>query len=208
LRIANAAQERKSKQEQEKQLKEQQIANAKILEEIRDKYRILLDIATTTYDLKVCPKCFELKMELLKFSPTGQSITCKCTHCSKGQILKLLTGKSESEIVDWLDNIKTLIGTFRGILDPEFWQKEIDNTFTVNINADSVKTAEAVKRNVIPEAVRHEVWRRDGGKCVNCGSQENLEFDHIIPISKGGANTSRNLQLFCEPCNRKKSSKI
>ena len=64
------------------------------------------------------------------------------------------------------------------------------------------------KRKPIPQNVKDKVWRRDEGKCVSCGSNENLEFDHIIPHSKGGADTYRNLQLLCEPCNRKKSDKI
>lgn len=64
------------------------------------------------------------------------------------------------------------------------------------------------RREPIPESVRFEVWRRDEGKCVMCGSQKNLEFDHIIPISKGGANTARNIQLLCQDCNRHKSDKI
>jgi tetratricopeptide (TPR) repeat protein len=65
-----------------------------------------------------------------------------------------------------------------------------------------------IGRAAIPEKVRHAVWRRDEGRCVQCGSQENLEFDHIIPVVRGGANTERNLQLLCEPCNRAKSAKI
>ncbi len=60
----------------------------------------------------------------------------------------------------------------------------------------------------IPEDVQIFVWNRDHGKCVNCKSNEKLEFDHIIPISKGGSNTARNLQLLCEKCNRQKSNKI
>ena len=61
---------------------------------------------------------------------------------------------------------------------------------------------------VIPRDVKDSVWNRDGGRCVECGSNESLEFDHIIPHSKGGSNTYRNIQLLCESCNRSKSDKI
>ncbi|OGF58754.1 MAG: hypothetical protein A2Y62_09585 [Candidatus Fischerbacteria bacterium RBG_13_37_8] len=64
------------------------------------------------------------------------------------------------------------------------------------------------KRRRIPKHVQHEVWQRDQACCVECGSKENLEFDHIIPLSKGGSDTVRNLQLLCEKCNRKKHAKI
>lgn len=70
-------------------------------------------------------------------------------------------------------------------------------------HADSTST-----RPRIPQNVRIEVWRRDGGKCVRCGSRDNLEYDHIIPISKGGSNTARNIELLCEPCNRSKGANI
>ena len=49
--------------------------------------------------------------------------------------------------------------------------------------------------------VKAFVFERDKGKCVYCGSAENLEFDHIIPASKGGSNTERNIQLVCSGCN-------
>ena len=64
------------------------------------------------------------------------------------------------------------------------------------------------KRHRIPESVRIEVWRRDGGKCARCGSRENLEYDHIVPVSKGGGNTARNIELLCEKCNRGKGNRI
>jgi 5-methylcytosine-specific restriction endonuclease McrA len=63
-------------------------------------------------------------------------------------------------------------------------------------------------REAIPERVRHEVWRRDRGTCVECGSRGRLEFDHIIPVSRGGANTVRNIELRCEPCNRRKGARV
>lgn len=63
-------------------------------------------------------------------------------------------------------------------------------------------------RESIPTHVKIEVWNRDKERCVKCSSNTNLEFDHVIPVSKGGANTTKNLQLLCMNCNRKKSNKI
>ncbi|MHB8637962.1 MAG: HNH endonuclease [Fimbriimonadaceae bacterium] len=63
-------------------------------------------------------------------------------------------------------------------------------------------------REPIPRSVQSFVWRRDGGRCVQCGSNERLEFDHIVPHSRGGSNTERNIQLLCERCNRSKGATI
>lgn len=64
------------------------------------------------------------------------------------------------------------------------------------------------KRPPIPRDVVDAVWRRDGGRCVYCGSTQNLQLDHIIPFSKGGDTCLENLQLLCRSCNIKKSNKI
>jgi hypothetical protein len=63
-------------------------------------------------------------------------------------------------------------------------------------------------RESIPDDVKQLVWQRDGGRCSNCGSQQRLEFDHIIPVAKGGSNTARNIQLLCETCNRTKGANL
>ena len=60
------------------------------------------------------------------------------------------------------------------------------------------------RRRYIPKKVKREVFRRDQGRCVNCGSKINLEYDHIIPFSLGGSNTAKNIQLLCAECNRTK----
>lgn len=73
---------------------------------------------------------------------------------------------------------------------------------------DRLERADVVRREPIPDAVRLFVWQRDQGKCVKCGSAEQLEYDHIIPISRGGSNTERNVQLLCEACNRGKGANI
>lgn len=62
---------------------------------------------------------------------------------------------------------------------------------------------------LIPSSVKQEVYIRDGGKCVLCGSTENLHFDHDLPFSKGGTSLSAdNIRILCQKCNLKKSDKI
>ncbi len=70
------------------------------------------------------------------------------------------------------------------------------------------QAVEQARRQRIPEEVRLLVWERDGGRCVKCGSTEELEFDHIIPVSKGGSNTEKNVQLLCARCNLEKGDRI
>lgn len=67
---------------------------------------------------------------------------------------------------------------------------------------------EQTKRPPIPREIVDAVYKRDGGRCVYCGSTENLQLDHIIPFSKGGATSVENLQLLCQKCNLEKSNKI
>ena len=67
---------------------------------------------------------------------------------------------------------------------------------------------EGHKRHSIPSDVRKIVWNRDNGKCCKCGSDNNIEFDHIVPVSKGGSSTVNNIELLCQICNRSKSDRI
>ncbi|MFI2230852.1 TerD family protein [Nocardia testacea] len=60
----------------------------------------------------------------------------------------------------------------------------------------------------IPQEVKAEVWQRDGGRCVECGESHYLEFDHVIPLSRGGATSAANLQILCRGCNRTKGANI
>jgi 5-methylcytosine-specific restriction endonuclease McrA len=64
------------------------------------------------------------------------------------------------------------------------------------------------RREVIPQEVRLAVWKRDGGRCRECGTDFDLQYDHIIPFSMGGATSVENLQLLCGDCNRAKSRRV
>ena len=62
---------------------------------------------------------------------------------------------------------------------------------------------------LIPTSVKVEVWARYKGKCVICGSTENLHYDHDLPFSKGGTSlTAENVRILCLKHNLHKSNKI
>jgi len=65
-----------------------------------------------------------------------------------------------------------------------------------------------LRREPLNQTVKDLVWNRAGGRCEYCASNEFLEFDHIVPVSRGGSNTYRNIQLLCQTCNRRKGSRL
>jgi len=56
-----------------------------------------------------------------------------------------------------------------------------------------------------------KVVRRDNHVCQLCHAyvpDNEVEFDHIIPFSRGGPTTVENIRLLCVACNRKKSNSL
>lgn len=58
---------------------------------------------------------------------------------------------------------------------------------------------------------RMNIMLRDRHACQYCGkkfARNNLNLDHVMPRSKGGATTWENVVTSCHACNRKKGGKI
>ena len=66
------------------------------------------------------------------------------------------------------------------------------------------KSSEAY-RVILP--IRQELLNKFDNKCNYCGSNDNLQVDHIIPLSEDGSNDISNLQILCKTCNLKKGGK-
>ena len=166
-----------------------------LLNDIQDLYAELNEFVIDSYDLKICPKCFENVVNIRKISPTGKSVEYSCDYCGKIITSNLKKEINGSSAVDIFSDIKSVIQRLVDKTGNDLFDIDIDISFTINPSIATNKKRERIRRS-IPESIRHEVWRRDEGKCIECGSKEKLEFDHIIPVSKGGANTTRNLQLL------------
>jgi hypothetical protein len=129
--------------------------------------------------------------------------------------LKYKRGESEPELVKVYEKLRPGIwGLFRLV---DSWQ-EISNArkvfkFKLELIDDEVFTdaqpLDIDHNRIIPTSVKLEVWKRDKGKCVKCGSQDNLHFDHIIPYAKGGSSlVAENIQILCARHNLEKRDKI
>lgn len=96
---------------------------------------------------------------------------------------------------------------FYQVPDPMLVEAVLD-TLARRARYQVVGSEESTNSRHIPDHVRQAVWQRDQGRCVRCGATSYLEFDHIIPFSKGGANTEGNVRLLCRKCNLEKGDRI
>lgn len=125
-----------------------------------------------------------------------------------------------AELVKVYEKIRPGIWTYNGIfllVDAWIEQSNGRNVFKFNLEIAEDQSRQEIEQNnfsfdhnrLIPAEVKREVWKRDKGKCVVCGSKENLHFDHIIPYSKGGSSlVAENIQLLCAKHNLEKRDRI
>jgi hypothetical protein len=130
--------------------------------------------------------------------------------------IKYKNGERESEIVKVYEKIQPGIWAFNGLFRlVDSWQ-ELSNDrkvfkFKMEIINEMInkQTLDINHSRLIPSQVKLEVWARDKGRCVKCGSNDNLHFDHIIPFSKGGSSlVAANIQLLCVRHNLQKRDNI
>ena len=127
-------------------------------------------------------------------------------------------GTDEAEEVRVYEKLRSGIWAFAGVfLLTDAWEERADGRrvfkFKLEIT-DRESPIEADQKAIdhtrlIPTSIKLEVWARDRGKCVTCGSADNLHFDHVLPYSKGGSSlVAENIQLLCASHNLSKGARL
>ena len=127
-------------------------------------------------------------------------------------------GLRDAELVKVYEKVRDGIWSYNGIFELiDSWVEDDGkrNVFKFklvaieDIDINSGKTEFHERRRIIPTDIKLEVWKRDNAKCVECGAEDELHFDHILPFSKGGTSVkTENVQLLCARHNLAKSDKI
>jgi hypothetical protein len=129
--------------------------------------------------------------------------------------------RKHAELVKVYEKLHAGIWVFNGLfILLDAWREKVDNRKVFKFKLELVEELQSGRQEklrslvlehnrMIPPSVKLEVWKRDKGKCVKCGSTDNLHFDHIIPFSKGGSSlVAENIQILCARHNISKRDKI
>lgn len=171
----------------------------------------------------VCKPCWELKYcpygPLVEFFPLRPEETSlkeiKSTYARWLKAIRSGALKTEKEIYSAIEGVLwarpgfwSWISQFR---TEELGCSVFGHICPVFFSAESF-TETKQYRNIgrtIPRGVMIKVVRRDGHACQACNKNvpdHEIEFDHIIPYSRGGPTSVENLRLLCRSCNRKKKA--
>jgi HNH endonuclease len=134
-------------------------------------------------------------------------------------VRRFKAGRAEPEKVKVFEKIRPGIWAYNGLFNlVDVWQETSERRqvfkFKLEIIDQLLEVASTSEPGidhdrVIPAAVKIEVWKRDRGSCIRCGSKENLHFDHIIPYTLGGSSRdAKNIQILCSRHNLEKRNRI
>jgi len=182
------------------------------------------------FKYSVCKPCWELK-----YCPYGPSVEQSPLAFHDGQISEeqlLEVEKRYQEVLDafrkrhFKSESEVLVAiNLLLYLHPAKWRRlslydtrELECGFfghicPVFLNGELVTETKERRRSGrhIPRKIMLQVVRRDGQVCQVCRKnvpEQEIEFDHLIPHSKGGPVSVENLRVLCRKCNSEKTDSL
>jgi len=154
--------------------------------------------------MKRCPSC-EKHKSLDAFNkaekrPDGKRIYCRECESAMNRARAAQNPEKERERTRrWAQENPERVVQYS--LD---WQKRNPDKCRYNSAARRVRK----KENGVFAITENEKQMLLSNPCVECGSNEKIHIDHIIPVSRGGRHSIGNLQTLCASCNMSKSDML
>lgn len=111
---------------------------------------------------------------------------------------------------DWWYDDSPEQSTFKESLAPSEILERVEILAQYNFEMTEYQYKVDNQRKLMTWELRQQIIQRDNGICQICEKRcdpNEIEIDHIKPVSKGGKTTPSNLQVLCSRCNRQKSNK-
>lgn len=180
------------------------------------------------YPWTICKPCWELHYcpygSLVEFYPLlhpERDIDLKEREARFEELLGEAADGIEDEDAAW-EFAQALMYT-----DPLKWKELVDYDtsgmecnvfghvcpvfFTAYSGVSETKEKRRPPGRYIPREVMLKVVRRDGQRCQRCWRNvpdNELHFDHVIPVARGGPSTVSNVRVLCQDCNLEKSAHL
>ena len=107
---------------------------------------------------------------------------------------------------NWQDAIKA---TYSDRVDVVSEYDQLVRSPSIEIRLPSVVVLrEFVRPRRRAAFTRFNLFLRDGFRCQYCGRKGEMTFDHVVPRSRGGRTTWKNVVAACAECNLKKGSRL
>ncbi len=159
---------------------------------------------------KVCSRC-QRSLPVADFHKRGDGLQSMCKACKKdADDERYATRRDEILTRQRAQKAAQRVGPERDhILSRErAWRQTPTGQLKVN---RSGRARRARVKGATRHASRAELAARleeYGGKCAYCAFADHEEWDHYIPVSRGGTDTIENLFPSCRACNRDKWAKL
>lgn len=165
---------------------------------------------------KTCARCSQTKEESL-FVRRGEAYKSWCKECEN--LRRKLQYQEQREYRTAKARANYAVNPSKQLIATQRWREKYPERYSAYVHSWYKNNPDAIKRSRMRRHARarnaglfhvttKEILKLKAKSCFYCGSNQNIEIDHRVPVSRGGSHSIGNLVSACRKCNRSKSNKF